>query len=395
MKKTFILSILVLSLLTFAVGCKKKDNATNQNDTQKEVAETDELIIGAQNPETGPIAIYGLQAVNGAKLAVDEINAAGGINGKKLKLLNFDSRGDKTEAVNLTKRLLNSNVCAILGEVTSGGLFAMRNVAEKGNTVALSAGATAEGVTGGKDYIFSNALLDIDGAPYIVKFAMDKYGYKNFGVITSVNNDYSVGLSGVFKDAIKNNGGKIVAEQNISDGDTDLSAQITSLKGKKIDALIFSGYYQEAALILLELEKQGLKIPLIGGDGFQSPDLWNVAKDAAVGSIFYAGFSSNSDSKKVQDFLKNMKERNHEVGQFTANGYDGIYLLAKAMNDANVTNCADVSQREKLKNALAVIKDYPGVSGITSFKEDGSVTKIPFILEVVKENNTYTTKLLN
>ncbi len=393
MKKIFILSLLVFAISFSIIGCKKKDSSSETSENK--LAEVDELLIGAQNPETGPIAVYGIQAVAGAKLAVDEINAAGGINGKKLKLINYDSRGDKTEAANLTKRLLNANVCAIIGEVTSGGLFAMRDIAERGNTVALSAGATAEGVTGGKNYIFSNALLDIDGAPYILKFAIDKNGYKNFAIITSVNNDYSVGLSEVFKKAVKDNGGNIVAEQNISDGDTDLSAQITSLKGKNIDAIIYSGYYQEAALILLELEKQGLKIPLIGGDGFQSPDLWNVAKDSAIGTIFYAGFSSDSDSNKVQNFLKNMADRNHEVGQFTANGYDAVYMLAKAMNDAHVTNCADKTQRENLKNALATIKDYPGVSGITSFKENGSVTKIPFILEVIKENNEYKAKIIN
>lgn len=394
LRKCLLLSAVIIAALAFAVGCdKKKSDAANATEPKAEVAE---FVIGAQNPETGPIAMYGTQAVHGAKLAVEEINAAGGINGKPVKLLNYDSRGDKTEAVNLTKRLLNANVCGIMGEVTSGGLFAMRDTAQRGKTVAISAGATAQGVTDSGDFIFSDALLDSDGAPAIVKFVMDKYGYKNFAVITSVNNDYSVGLSEFFKNAIKENGGNLVIEQNISDGDTDLSAQITSFRGKDIDAVVFSGYYSEAALILLELQKQGIKAPLIGGDGFQSPELWNIAKDAAVGTIFYAGFASTSPEENVQNFIKNLEAKGVTADQFSANGYDAIYLLANAIRDAGVTDCSDPAQREKIKNALATVKDFHGVSGTMSFKENGSASKQPFIQQVVKdEAGVFSTILLN
>lgn len=372
----------VAAMFVFVSGCDKKKNAA-------------EIVIGAQNPETGPVAIYGMQAVHGAKLAVEEINAAGGINGKKVKLLNYDSRGDKTEAVNITKRLLNANVCGILGEVTSGGLFAMRDTAERGSTVALSAGATAQGVTDGRDYIFSDALLDSDGAPAIIKYAMETYGYKKFAFITSVNNDYSVGLTEFFKNAVKENGGEVVAEQNISDGDTDVSAQITSFRGKTIDAVVFSGYYQEAALLLLELKKQGLNIPMIGGDGFQSPDLWKVAKDASLGTIFYAGFASNSADAKVKAFKEKLKAKGVEADQFSANGYDGIYLFAEAIKQAGVIDCSSAKEREKIKNAMSAIKNFEGVSGTMSFKPNGAAFKKPFIQEVIKENGEYATKVLN
>lgn len=386
-RKGLILSVIVLAAFAFAVGCDKKKNNT---------AESVEFVIGAQNPETGPIAIYGTQAVNGAKLAIEEINAAGGINGKQVKLLNYDSRGEKTEAVNLTKRLLNANVCAIMGEVTSGGLFAMRDTAQRGKTVTISAGATAQGVTDSGDFIFSDALLDSDGAPAIIKFVMDSYGYKNFAVITSVNNDYSVGLSEFFKNAIKDNGGNVVIEQNISDGDTDLSAQITSFRGKDIDVVVFSGYYSEAALILLELKKQGIKVPLIGGDGFQSPELWNIAKDAAEGTIFYAGFASTSPEENVQKFIKNLEAKGVTADQFSANGYDAIYLIANAMQAAGVTDCSDPAQREKIKNTLSTVTDFKGVSGTMSFKSNGAASKKPFIQQVIKNaDGTYTTKLLN
>ncbi len=386
LKKLFVLVSAAILVSVFAAGCDKKKEGD---------ASADEIVIGAQNPETGPIAIYGTQAVNGAKLAVEEINAAGGLNGKKVKLLNYDSRGDKTEAVSITKRLLNAGVCGIVGEVTSGGLFSMRDTAQRGRTVALSAGATAQGVTDGRDYIFSDALLDSDGAPAIIKFAMDNNGYKKFAIITSVNNDYSVGLSEFFKNAVKDNGGEIVIEQNISDGDTDVSAQITSFRGKDIDAVVFSGYYQEAALLLMELKKQGLNIPMIGGDGFQSPDLWKVAQDASLGTIFYSGFASNSPDEKVVSFRQKLAERGVEADQFAANGYDAVYLFAEAIKNSGVTDCSSPEEREKIKNAMSAIKNFEGVSGTMSFKPNGAAFKKPFIQEVVKENGEYTTKLLN
>jgi branched-chain amino acid transport system substrate-binding protein len=211
-----------------------------------------ELVIGIQGPETGNLAAYGQKTLAGAKLAVDEINAAGGVNGKTIKLINYDSRGDKAEAANATQRLINKDkACGIIGEPTSGATFVIGPIADRAKTVLISAGATAKGVTDNKPFVFRDTLLDSDGGPATIKFIMDKFGWKNFALITSVNNDYSVGLSAIFKKAVKDFGGNIVVEQTISDGDTDFSAQITAIKPHNPQAIIFSGYYPEGSLILL------------------------------------------------------------------------------------------------------------------------------------------------
>jgi len=152
---------------------------------------------------------------------------------------------------------------------------------------------------------------------------MDNMKWRNFVLITSVNNDYSVGMSKIFRKAAKDYRANIVAEQKISDGDKDFSAQITSIKNLKFDAVIYTGYYPEASLLLLELRKQGLRAPIIGGDGLLSPELWKVAKDASLGSIVYAGFSPESKSKKVQDFVNKMKSRGG-ADMFSAQGYDAV-----------------------------------------------------------------------
>jgi len=356
----------------------------------------EELSLGIQGPETGNLATYGQKTLAGAKLAVDEINAKGGINGKTLKLINYDSRGDKAESANIIQRFINKDkVCGVIGEPTSGATFVIGPIANKASMPIISAGATADGVVEGKPFVFRDTLLDADGAPATLKFLMDTKKWKNFVLVTSVNNDYSVSMSKIFTNAAKKYKANIVDEQKISDGDKDFSAQVTALKNKKFDAIIFTGYYPEASLFLLELRKQGINAPIIGGDGLLSPDLWKVAKDTALGSIIYAGFSPEAKAKKVQEFVEKMKSRG-EADMFSAQGYDAVYLFAEAMKKAKVNNCADVKQRKAIRDALASMPEFDGVSGKMKFDKEGNAIKKPFIQEVAKKaNGEYYLKLLN
>lgn len=393
-KIVFITALSAITVLSLS-GCKKAGENT---------ADANVFIIGGQNPETGAMADYGSKTVLGAQIAFEEINAAGGINGKQIKFAHYDSRGEKTDAVNLTRRLLKENACAIIGEITSGGFLAMRELANEGGTVAISTGATAEHVTekrvgDGYEHIpfaFRNTLQDSDGAPSLTKFLMHNKGYKKFALITSTNNEYSVGLSNFFRDAVKNAGGTIVIEQSINDGDADVSAQITSIKNSGADAIIFTGYYQEAARLLLTKKAQGVQAPLVGGDGFQSPDLWNIAGDAAIGAMFYSGFSAEVDRPKIQSFKAKMIEKGKEADTFSAQGYDAAYLLVEAMKAANVTDCSNASQRDAIRAKLMEIKDFDGITGKMSIDATGSAIKEPFLLEVIKKaDGTYGTQSLN
>lgn len=395
-KLLLITSLSILAVLSLS-GCKK---AGDNNATE----DANVLIIGGQNPETGAMADYGSKTVLGAQIAFEEINASGGVNGKQIKFAHYDSRGEKTDAVNLTRRLLKENACAIIGEITSGGFLAMRELANGGGTVAISTGATAEHVTekrvgSGYEHIpfaFRNTLQDSDGAPSLTKFLVHNKGFKKFAIITSTNNEYSVGLSNFFRDAVKNAGGTVVIEQSINDGDTDVSAQITSIKNSDVDAIIFTGYYQEAARLLLAKQTQGVKAPLVGGDGFQSPDLWNIAGDAAIGAIFYSGFSAEVDRPNIQSFKAKMLEKGKEADTFSAQGYDAAYLLVEAMKAANVTDCSDASQRDAIRAKLMEIKDFEGITGKMSIDATGSAIKEPFLLEVVKKaDGTFGTQSLN
>lgn len=355
-----------------------------------------ELKIGVQGPLTGNLAAYGVPTADGAKLAVKEINAAGGVNGMMIKLVSYDSRADKAEAANATQRLINKDkVCGIIGEPTSGATFVIGPIANRSGVVLISAGATAKGVTDKKPFVFRDTLLDTDGGPATVKFVMDKFGYKNFALITSINNDYSVGLSKIFKDAVIANGGKIVVESTISDGDTDFSAQITSIKPKNPEVIIFSGYYPEGSLIMLEAAKQGLKAHMMGADGIGATDLYTVGKDAVVGTIFYNGFTTESNNPKVATFIKGIEAMNSRVDMFSAQGYDAVYLLTDAMKKSGLTDCKDRKQRKAMRDVLAKTKDFMGVSGKLTFDSEGNATKKPAIQRVEKTSDGYKFKLLN
>ena len=280
----------------------------------------------------------------------------------------------------------------------------MRDIANEGGIVAISTGATASNVTekrvNGKlehiPFAFRNTLQDADGAPALVKYAINKKGLKRFALIKSQNNEYSIGLAVFFEKAVKDNGGQIVIEQAINDGDVDFSAQVTSIKKANVDAVIFTGYYQEASSILLAMQAQGLNIPLIGGDGLQSPDLWNIAKDASIGTMFYASFVADSDNSKVKEFKEKVQARGKDADTFSANGYDAAYLLVKAIEAAKVTDCSDKAQRDLIRVELNKITDFDGVTGKMSIDDTGSTVKEPFLQEVVKNSDgSYGTKSLN
>lgn len=356
--------------------------------------EKGQIVIGTQGPETGYIATSGNQILAGVKLAVKEINEKGGLNGKPVKLINIDSRGDKVESVNAAKKLINSKVCAIAGDLSSGSMFAIRDIVERSKTPIMSSGATAEGVTTGRPFVFRNILLDSQGVPAIIKTAVEKKGWKNFALITSENNDSSVAMTEIFRKELPKYGAKIVAEQTIFDGDTDMSAQITSLKSKQFDALIYTGYYGEASLLLLEMRRQNMPQVIIGGDGIMFPTLWEVAKDAAVGTMFFSGYAPDYPDAKVADFNKKIRAMGVEADAFAAQGYDAVYLFAEAIKKAGVTDCGDAAQRDKIRKALTEIKDFEGVSGKMTFDSEGNALKQGFIQEVVKKDKGFGTKLV-
>jgi len=380
-RKTAILLCLILALSLVATGCASKKDASEAG----KAADTNVIKLGFLGATTGEVACYGRPAEKGMKMAIDELNAKGGIMGKKVEGIYEDNKGDSAEIANIAQKYVTRDkVVAMVGDPCTGLTQVAGKIAQQNKIVLFSGGATCAGVVEIGDYIFRNTLVDKNAVPAVVNWMVNKNGWKNVVIITSLNNSYSVGLTKVFQAALKDNGAKIIAEESINDGDTDFTAQVTNLKQKKFDVLVFTGYYKEAALIMREAQKQGLDIKMVGGDGLYGEDLMKLGGTAVEEKvIYYAGFTPDGASPETAKFIKDYKAlyNGEEPDMFSAQYYDAVMILAKAME---TTKSTDPSV---FKSYLATLKDYPGVSGKTSIGADREPIKNPVCLLTVKDGN--------
>ncbi|WP_224982035.1 ABC transporter substrate-binding protein [Geomonas agri] len=374
--------LLVAMLAVGAFGCKKKEEA-KEGAAPAAAPAGNTIKIGFLGALTGDVAMFGKPTLEGMKMAADEINAAGGIQGKKIEIVEADNRGDKQEGASVTQKFISrDNVTAIVGDPTTGITKVAAPIAQKAGVVLLSAGATGPGVVEVGDFIFRDTLLDSIAIPACIEYFAKDLGFKKVAIVTSDNNDYSVGLSQTFRDAAaKVPSIKIVADEKVKDGDKDFSAQITNIKSKKPDVILFSGYYTEGALIMKEARKQGLKAPMFGGDGLFSPKFIELGGPAVEGSMSALGFSTEQAAPATAKFIEAFKAKhNGELpGLFDAQGYDAVMLLADAMKRANSVD------PKVFKGTLAQTKKFEGVSGTISMQANREPIKSPLSLLAVKD----------
>lgn len=376
MKKRLILMLVMVFVISiFLMGCGNTE----------EQAAGDTVKIGFLGAKTGGHAIFGLGTLKGIEMAINEVNASGGVLGKKLELVAEDHGSKQEEMATITQKYVERDkVVAIIGDPTTGGTKTAAPIAQESEVVIMSAGSTGSGVVEIGEYVFRDTLLDSVAAPATMDYVINEKGWKNVAVITSINNDYSVGLSRIFKDSIKEKGGTVVIEENIQDGDTDFSAIVTKIKNANPDVIVFSGYYTEGGLIMKEVRRQGMNdIVMVGGDGLQGEDFYKLGGDAVVGSISYAGFSPEQPTPTTEAFIKKYQEKYDGAmpDLFSAQGYDAVMLIVEAMKMANSTDPKDFHK------TLAQIQDYEGVSGNISFQENREPMKSPVYLLTVKEGN--------
>jgi branched-chain amino acid transport system substrate-binding protein len=225
--------------LSLAAGCKKKEEAKTEEAPKASAGDT--VKIGFLGALTGDVAMFGAPTLASMQMAAEEINAAGGVNGKKIEIVEADDRGDKQEGALVTQKLISrDNVVAIVGDPTTGITKVAAPIAQKAQVVLLSAGATGTGVVETGDYIYRDTLLDSVAIPALLDYYAKNLKFRKVAMITSDNNDYSVGMSQLFRDSAKGAGIEIVADEKIKDGDKDFSAQMTNIKAKKPDILFCS-----------------------------------------------------------------------------------------------------------------------------------------------------------
>ena len=384
-KSRWAMLLCLLLAVALLAGCSSnKEAAEGNKDADKSQEEA--IKLGFLGATTGDVANYGIPGKKGMEMAIDDLNAQGGILGKKVEGVYEDNKGENSEiALIATKYITRDKVVAMVGDPCTGLTKVAADIAQKNKVVIFSAGATGTGVVEIGDYVFRNTLLDQFAVPSVVDWMMNSKGWKKFAIITSLNNGYSTALTPVFQEAIKAKGGKIVIEDTINNGETDFTAQITKLKNTGADVLVFTGYYREAALLQNEAKKQGLDITLLGGDGLYGHDLIKLGKDAVEEKvIYYCGFSSDQPSPETDAFIKKYVEKYKEQpDMFSAQYYDAIMILAKAMTDAKSTDPS------VFKDELAKLKDYPGVSGNTTFRADREPIKSPICLITVKDGEFF------
>ena len=340
--------------------------------------QSSEIVVGEYGSLTGTTATFGISSKNGIDLAVDEINKAGGVLGKKIRVIVEDDQGRPEEAQTVvTKLITKDNVVAVLGEVASSRSLAAAPVAQQNQIPMISPSSTNPKVTQVGNYIFRACFIDPFQGFVMAKFAKDTLKIKNVAVLRDIKNDYSVGLADVFIDNWKKMGGTIVSDQSYSEGDTDFSAQLTSIKSHDPQAIFVPGYYTEVGLIARQEKKLGLNVPLLGGDGWDSPKLWEIGGEALNGS-YYSNHSSMDDpSPAIQKFVADYKARFNQVPDaLAALAYDSAGMLADAIRRAGTTEAA------KLRDAIAQTKDFAGITGKITLDSNRNPVKPAVVLKV-------------
>ena len=344
----------------------------------------DTIKLGEFASMTGKEAVFGQNVNKGTRLAIEESNAAGGVLGRTLELITEDDQSKPGESATVVKKLISRDkVVVILGEITSGRTLEAAPIAQAAKIPLISPGATNVEVTAKGNYIFRICFIDDFQGTVMAKFARDTLQLKRVAILSSVSSAQSVGLAKYFRERFTSASTAIAAEQKYSEGEKDFRAQLTAIKAAGADGIFVPGYYAEAALICKQARDLGLTLPLLGVDGWESPDLLAIAGAAAEGCYLSTHFSPESKAPVVVAFNERYQKRwGLSANALSVLGYDATMLAIDAIRRAGSTDGA------KIRDALAATKDYPAVTGAITFDTNRNPTKNAVVLTV--KNGTFT-----
>ena len=344
----------------------------------------DTIKLGEFASMTGKEAVFGQNVNKGTRLAIEESNAAGGVLGRTLELITEDDQSKPGESATVVKKLISRDkVVVILGEITSGRTLEAAPIAQAAKIPLISPGATNVEVTAKGNYIFRVCFIDDFQGTVMAKFARDTLQLKRVAILSSVSSAQSVGLAKYFRERFTSASTVIAAEQKYSEGEKDFRAQLTAIKAAGADGIFVPGYYAEAALICKQARDLGLTLPLLGVDGWESPDLLAIAGAAAEGCYLSTHFSPESKAPVVVAFNERYQKRwGISANALSVLGYDATMLAIDAIRRAGSTDGA------KIRDALAATQDYPAVTGAITFDANRNPTKNAVVLTV--KNGTFT-----
>jgi branched-chain amino acid transport system substrate-binding protein len=327
--------------------------------------------IGHYASLTGKDAAFGNATSKGIRLAVEEINAKGGVLGRKIEYLVEDIQSKQGESATGVKKLISRDkVVAVIGANSSANSLEAAPICQNAKIPMMAISSTNPKVTEIGDYIFRICFIDPFQGAVLAKFAHGSLKAKRIALLTSVNSPYSVGLSSVLKERFAALGGEVVAEQKYAESDKDFRAQLTAIRAARPDVIAATGFYSEAALICIQARALGLEQPIIGGDGWEAPQLVTLGGKAVEGTYYSTYFSAENDAPEVQAFVKRYEKRwNGEMAEgVAALGYDAMYLIAAAITKIGGTDSGKTTIDEKRDSTKAAVMQTVRNGKITFFE---------------------------
>lgn len=340
--------------------------------------ESSTIKVGGMGPLTGSAPMYGITVDKGAKLAFEEINANGGVLGKKFEYISLDEKADPIEAVNAYNKLTDEGVVAILGSVTSKPTLAVAELAAQDGIPMITPTGTQINITDAGPNIFRVCFTDPYQGSTLAKFSKDKLGAKTAAIMVNTSSDYSDGIANAFIKQAEKEGIKVVAKEGYSDGDKDFKAQLTKINSENPDILVVPEYYELSALIATQAREIGMNSTFVGPDGWDGiiGALDSSSYSVVDNSYFTNHYSTEDNNEKIQSFLKKYREKyNEEPTAFSALAYDTVYVLKNAIDKAGTTDKAELTKAIKAS-------DMDGVTGHLTFDENNNPIKAVTIIKV-------------
>jgi len=372
----------------------------------------EELVVGEYGSLTGGDADFGLSTKRGVELAMDDLTARsqGKIGGLPVRIVAEDDQGKPEEAATVVQKLVNQDrVLAVIGEVASSRSIAGGPICQAAGVPMISPASTNPEGTQIGDCSFRMCFIDPFQGTVMAKFAAQNLKLKQVAILKDVKNEYSIGLTEFFTKAFTGLGGTIVGEQAYSSGDQDFRAQLTAIKAKHPEAIYLPGYYTEAGLIARQARELGIKVPILGGDGWESDQLIGIGGDALEGCYYSNHFAVDNPDPRLQGFLKKHRAKydNQDPNAIVGLAYDAANVLFGAMetlskqdpeafkglSSSKAGSEARKAATKKIRDLIAATKDYAGVTGVITLDENRNATKPAMVLEIKGGKKVYNTTI--
>jgi branched-chain amino acid transport system substrate-binding protein len=379
LRRTTLTALLALCAVLYAQGCRRQDARL------VEAPPAERVRVGAFMSLSGDTSQYGISALNGIRMAVEEANSAGGVKGHRVDLVVRDTRSDAVEtAVVVDKLAREERVHALLGEVVSSRSLAAARVAQRERVPMLTPSATSPEVTAVGDYVFRSCYTDTFQGVALARFAIERLGALHAAILVDRDQRYSVELAHLIREDFERRGGKVVAEQEYPDGESDFSVQLAEVGAAQPDVVFIPGYYMEVALLARQARALGINAPLVGGDGWDSPRLAQIGGRAISGGYFTTHFSAEDPDPQVQRFVADYRRLfGSAPDSFAATAYDAARIMLAAIERAPAL------ERAAIRDSLAATKDFPGVTGAVTFNPERNAVK-PIVVVRIGDNGRQT-----